>query len=798
MSEKKVESIVLDAESGVEVISKPSFLARVSSLWKRETMTPTVSAREKATLNNLEDWARLPPEHAVKKLNSSVEGLESSDAARVLAKHGLNELSNVKPPSWWWLLLSAIPNTFNILLVILGIISIATGDDATFGILLIMVALSVGLRFFQELKSNRAAQSLVGLITADCDVLRRESCLPATIRSIHRKELVPGDVISLSTGCVAPADCMVLDSNMLTVSQSSLTGEGLSVEKLPSHVLLPKDVTLNAFDCQNIIFGGSYVVSGSGRALVLTTGDDTYVATMASVFTKSKPTNAFQRGIRRVSLLLLVFMLVMAPLVLVIEGFVTKDWKAAGLFCISVAVGLVPEMMPMIVNGNLARGAIQMAKKKVIVKRLDAIQNTGAMNIICSDKTGTLTEDDIQLFAATDPYGNENLQTLAWANLNASLQKGLKNQLDNAVIRAAEDKKVPPMELTKTGEIPFDFVRRLLSVVVENDKGRKTLVCKGAAEELMRKCTQMRIGQDIIPIDRDRLASVVSNMNRDGLRVVGVATRSSYLAKADVPSPADERDMTCEGFLAFLDPPKEDARSAVKQLLDLGVETKVLTGDNLETAVKVCKQLGILESHDQAISGADLDLLSPASFATTVANRKLFAKLTPIQKMQVVQALQKNGNTVGFLGDGINDAPALRVADCGISVDSATDIAKDAADIILTEKSLMVIVDAVKVGRITHMNTIKYIKMAASSNFGNVFSVLAASAWLPFTPMLPVQLLTQNLAYDISQGSIPWDHVDEEMIQRPRPWDTKSIARFMLCLGPTSSVFDITTFALGW
>ncbi|KAK2465045.1 hypothetical protein APHAL10511_003121 [Amanita phalloides] len=806
-----------DLESRARIQQVPYLDRFEAALWKivpfkkkKAHVQDVLSAKEGDTLKSLGAWSHTSIEHALQRLKSTIEGLEASEAQQLLKKLGPNELSNVKPPTWWWLLLSALPNAFNILLIVLAIVAIATSDIATFSILLLMVVLSVGLRFIQELKSNRRAASLKDLITAECDILRRESAQgPGTVRAVHRGQIVPGDVVVLTTGNVVPADCLLLEANMLTISQSSLTGENLPIEKMPETAGTPESKELRAFDAPNILFMGSYVVSGSGKALVIATGDKTYVATMAAIFSQGKPVTAFETGIRRVSILLIAFMVVMVPIVLIVEGFVSHNWKAAGLFCIAVAVGLVPEMMPMVVNANLARGSIVMAKKKVIIKRLDAIQNIGSVDVLCSDKTGTLTEDEMKVSAFVNTAGDPDVRVLDLCFINASLQTGLKNPLDKAIIEAGmqEEHQVratSQLDLyTKLAEIPFDFIRRLLSVIVTNAAEKRTLICKGAAEEVIRKCIHVRTGDDVVPVDRQALLELVEGLSKQGYRVICVATRqlAYYTAQTNLPSPLDEVDLVCEGFVAFQDPPKQDARPAIAELASLGVETKVLTGDTLTTAIKVCRDLGILQGDDaekKVISGADLAHLGPADFDDAILRCKVFAKLTPIQKSQVVIRLKANGRRVAFLGDGINDAPALRGADCGISVNSGSDIAKDAADVILTEKSLGVIVDGVRIGRITFVNTVKYIKMAASSNFGNVFSVLIASAWLPFTPMQPIQLLTQNLVYDISQSTIPWDHVDPEMIERPRPWEIGSLARFMIFLGPTSSVFDLCTFAINW
>ena len=807
-----------DVESRVK-LQKASFLER---LWTSlENLVPfkrkkdhiqldELSEEEESTLASLGAWSHTSIPHVLQRLNTTVEGLEAPQVCQLLKEKGPNELSNVKPPTWWRLLLNALLNPFNILLVFLAVVAIVTGDDSTFSILLVMVSLSVGLRFVQEYKSTRRAASLKELITAECDVLRREDARkPGTLQTIHRKQVVPGDIVMLTTGDVVPADCLLLEANMLTVSQSSLTGENLPLEKTPA----PEGISqaTRAFDAPNVLFMGSYVVSGLGKAIVIATGDKTYVAAMTAIFNQGKPVTAFETGIRRVTFLLILFMVVMVPIVFVIEGLVSHDWEAAGLFCIAVAVGLVPEMMPMVVNANLARGSLVMAKKKVIVKRLDAIQNVGAVDVLCSDKTGTLTEDEVKIAAFVNTSGETDTHVFDLAYINASLQTGIKNALDYAIVDAGtlEEHKfrlgLQLEQCTKIAEIPFNFVRRLLTVIVADANERKTLVCKGAAEEVIGRCTTMRVGNNITPVDSKALLALADRLNKQGYRVIGVATRqltrTYYATHTKTPSPLDEVDLICEGFVAFHDPPKEDAKPAIDKLAALGVETKVLTGDTLATAIRVCRDLGILQDDEvelKVISGADLSVLGPEEFDKAILRCKVLAKLTPIQKYQVVNRLKANGLRVAFLGDGINDAPALRGADCGISVNSGSDIAKDAADVILTEKSLSVIVDAVRIGRITFVNTIKYIKMAASSNFGNVFSVLVASAWLPFTPMQPIQLLTQNLAYDISQSTIPWDNVDPEMIERPRPWEIDSLARFMIVLGPTSSVFDICTFAIGW
>jgi P-type Mg2+ transporter len=525
----------------------------------------------------------------------------------------------------------------------------------------------------------------------------------------------------------------------------------------------------------------------------------------------------FERGVRRVSYMLISFMLLMVPLVLIISGLVSKDWGEAALFCISVAVGITPEMLPMIINANLCHAALKLAKLKVIVKRLDSVQTLGAMDVLCSDKTGTLTKDDIILHSAIDSSNNPSQVTLRHAFLNASLQEGLQNAIDSAIVHYAEThlglevlQKIK-QDFEKVAELPFDFDRRLLSIFVHNvsdnvsDAGAATIITKGAAEEVLAKCTHVHWDGEVVPLTLERklhLEKICTSMNEQGMRTVGVATRNLTLDNGKSVTTADEMDLEFEGFLAFLDPPKDDAAEAVEELRRLGVAVKVLTGDNTAAAKAVASKIGLMNGDSEAdnlvISGPELSNLDVKGFQEAVERCMLFTKLKPLQKQDIVRALMQRGHSVGFLGDGINDAAALRSSDVGISVDTATSVAKHAANIILLQKSLKHVINGVIYGRITHGNTIKYIKMAASSNFGNIFSVTIAAAWLPFVPMAPLQLLIQNLMYDISQSAIPWDHVDPEMTAGPRQWKVWSIVRFMIWMGPTSSIFDIGTFLLGW
>ncbi|HEJ7046978.1 TPA: magnesium-translocating P-type ATPase, partial [Serratia marcescens] len=528
----------------------------------------------------------------------------------------------------------------------------------------------------------------------------------------------------------------------------------------------------------------------------------TYFGSLAKSIVGSRAQTAFDRGVNSVSWLLIRFMLVMVPVVLLINGFTKGDWSEAALFALAVAVGLTPEMLPMIVSSNLAKGAIAMSRRKVVVKRLNAIQNFGAMDVLCTDKTGTLTQDRIILEHHIDVNGARDNEVLHLAWLNSFHQSGMKNLMDQAVIRFGRGK--PGIEalgrFSKVDELPFDFVRRRLSIVVADENGKQQLICKGAVEEMLEIATHVREGDKTLELDdarRAALQALAREYNEDGFRVLVLATRELDAQRPANPlSVADERDMVVQGLLTFLDPPKESAQQAIAALQENGVTVKVLTGDNPVITCKICRDVGL--EPGEPLSGLQIEQMDDETLAREVEQRTVFTKLTPLQKSRVLKMLQANGHTVGFLGDGINDAPALRDADVGISVDTGTDIAKESADIILLEKNLMVLEEGVIKGRETFGNIIKYLNMTASSNFGNVFSVLVASAFIPFLPMLAIHLLIQNLMYDISQLSLPWDKMDKEFLRKPRKWDSKNIGRFMLWIGPTSSIFDITTYALMW
>jgi Mg2+-importing ATPase len=767
-----------------------------------------------------EEAARDAPD-VLLSLRTSADGLSRVQALARRAEEGLNEVAHERPPRWHVQLLHAFRNPFILLLLALAAVSLLTRDYKATAVIGVMVAASTLLRFVQEYRSGRAAERLQALVRTTATVGRpapRSEVPPGTAEAfgVHLSEaprleevpirlLVPGDVVHLSAGDMVPADVRLLSAKDLFVSQSALTGESLPVEKYDvpgAEVARRLGEYGGPLDLPNVCFMGTTVVSGTARAVVVATGARTYFGSLARQVIGQRAPTAFDRGVNGVSWLLIRFMLVMVPLVFLINGWTKGDWVGAFFFGLAVAVGLTPEMLPMIVTANLARGAVSLSRRQVIVKRLSAIQNFGAMDVLCTDKTGTLTQDRVVLLRHLDVNGDEDEEVFEYAFLNSHFQTGLKNLLDRAVL--AHEDLVQTKGLTrryvKCDEVPFDFRRRRMSVVVhEVFRGRDLLLCKGAVEEVLAVCESARVGGRVVPLTdgaREQAVRLATGLNEDGLRVIAVASKQVDSQPGRQYGVADEAGLVLCGFVAFLDPPKETAGPALEALRRQGVAVKVLTGDNELVARKVCADVGL--ASPRALLGGAIEAMSDAELEEAVGETTLFAKLTPPQKARVIQALKRKGHTVGFLGDGINDAPALREADVGISVDTGADVARESADIILLEKSLLVLERGVLLGRKTYGNIIKYIKMAASSNFGNMYSVVGASLWLPFLPMLPLQLLVQNLLYDLSQVAIPFDEVDREFLERPRRWQVKDVGRFMLFVGPVSSLFDFTTFALLW
>ncbi len=649
------------------------------------------------------------------------------------------------------------------------------------------------LRFVQESRSGDAAEKLLDMITTTCTVTRKKEGK----QEIKLDEVVVGDIVYLSAGDMIPADVRILEAKDLFVSQASLTGESEPIEKLGNIQEKNENIT----EYNNIAFMGSNVISGTATAVVVSVGDSTLFGKMAASVAEEAVETSFTKGVNAVSWVLIRFMLILVPIVFFVNGITKGDWLNAFLFGISIAVGLTPEMLPMIVTTCLAKGAVAMSKKQTIVKNLNSIQNFGAIDILCTDKTGTLTQDKVVLEYHLNVNGDEDMRVLRHAYLNSYFQTGYKNLMDLAIIEKTEEAENQNRELThlsehykKVDEIPFDFNRRRLSTVVKDINGKTQMVTKGAIEEMLSICSYVECDdkvQELTDSLRKRIIKTVDELNDKGFRVLGIAQKSN-------PSPVgafgvkDECDMVLLGYLAFLDPPKESTAYAIRALKEYGIVTKILTGDNEKVTRTVCKQVG-LEVRNMLL-GSDINHMSDEELAKVAETTDVFAKLTPDQKSRIVTVLRENGHTVGFMGDGINDASAMKCADIGISVDTAVDIAKESADIVLLEKDLMVLEEGIVEGRKTYANMIKYIKMTASSNFGNMFSVLAASALLPFLPMMSIHLLCLNLIYDLSCTAIPWDNVDEEFIKVPRKWDASSVGKFMIWMGPVSSMFDFTTY----
>src|ERR1700736_4122228 len=724
------------------------------------------------------------------RLRPSPNGLSEEQAAERLEVFGPNEVAYEKKEGWLHRLYVSARNPLVILLTLLASVSFATGDFRAGTVMMLMVFLGLSLRFIQESKADNAAAKLKAMITVTATVVR-----DGQTREIPLRELVPGDIVKLCAGDMVPGDVRLISAKDLFVTQATLTGESLPVEK---HDAPDTRENVSTIERTNLWFLGTSVESGSATAVIVATGRHTYFGKVAHSLTGRQVDTAFEKGVKKFTWLMIRFMLVMVPLVFVINGITKHDWKEAFFFALAVAVGLTPEMLPMIVSVCLSKGAMAMSRKKVIVKRLNSIQNFGAMNVLCTDKTGTLTIDRVILELYVDVFKKENEEVLRDAYLISHFQTGLKNVLDRAVLKHAElHGELGIEKYVKLDEIPFDFSRRMMSVVVEGPTGECQLLTKGAPEAVFARCTHFESEGEIFdmePILVGDLLEQVNSLNEDGLRVLAIATKK--VEKQAAYSKTDECDLVLTGYIAFLDPPKETAAQAITALRQHGVNVKVLTGDNDLVTRKVCNEVGI--NAETILLGRQVESMSDVDLAQAMETTDVFARLSPAHKQRIVKALQKKGHVVGFMGDGINDAPALRAADVGISVDNAVDIAKESADMILLEKSLMILEEGVLEGRKVFLNILKYIRMGASSNFGNMFSVIGASAWLRYLPMAPIQVLTNNLLYDFSQVPIPTDNVGTLQIAKPRPWHIGEIAKFIVFIGPISSIFDYTTYAMMW
>lgn len=732
------------------------------------------------------DASRMPDEELLLKLQTVPSGLTEAAAEERVRTVGPNEVAQEKPQTWPIRLLKIIRNPLVILLATLSALSFATGDARAGTVMAMMVVLSVGLRFLQEARADAAAAKLRAMIHVTATVVR-----DGVPKEIPLHNLVPGDIIHLSAGDMIPGDVRLLSSKDLFVSQGSLTGESLPVEKI--HDQESKTVA-SPTELKNICFMGTSVQSGTATAVVVTTGVQTYFGSMARSITGERVQTSFDLGLNRFTWLMIRIMAVMVPLVFLINGFTKHDWKGAFFFALAVAVGLTPEMLPMIVSVCLSKGALAMSRRKVIVKRLNSIQNFGAMDVLCTDKTGTLTEDRVALVRHCNVAGRETEEALLNGYLISHFQTGLKNLLDRAILDSPDFHGMAVVEkYKKLDEIPFDFTRRMMSVLVEDPEGKTVLLTKGAPEEVFQHSSYFELDGKLSPMEPPLMVGLkeeYESLSNDGFRVLALATKE--LPGKQICAKADERELVLRGYVAFLDPPKSTAASALEALHRHGVVVKILTGDNPLISRKVCKDVGL--AAEPMLLGADVEKLSDEELGEAVEKTTLFARLSPAHKERVIRMLRLKGHVVGFMGDGINDAPALKAADVGISVDTATDIAKESADLILLEKDLTVLEGGVVEGRKVFANILKYIRMGASSNFGNMFSVLGASAFLPFLPMAPIQVLTNNLLYDFSQVPIPNDAVDDDQVARPRPWNIAEIKRFILFIGPISSIFDYTTF----
>jgi Mg2+-importing ATPase len=744
--------------------------------------------------NEIKKFAMLSERELLMELRTSKQGLSHEDAKGRLAEYGRNEILAQKPTPPVWLFIQAFNDPFVYVLALLMFVSLVTGDLEATLVMAVMILASVMISFIQSYRSQKATLALHDLIENTAAVTRE-----GRTREIPMDEIVPGDVVTLATGDMIPADAVLIWTKDLFVNQSSLTGESLPVEKFVDSGVSKKATNVSALDFQDLIFMGTDVLSGQGKAIILKTGQNTFFGDIAKSASSKRGKTSFDLGLIKISRIILRMVAILFPIVFLLNGFSKGDWSSAFFFAIAVAVGLTPEMLPMIVTGNLAKGAMTLAKHKVIVKELPSIQNLGSMDVLCTDKTGTITEDRVVLVRHLDPLGNENERVLNLTYLNSQYQTGWRNLMDIAVLNYFKEQKkaVPFDDILKIDEIPFDFSRRRLTVVLKTAE-HHLMITKGAVEEMLQACQFVEINGENYPLTEVRkteLQAVSAKMNQQGMRVLAVATKLDAHNEA-VYSVKDEQNMTLVGFMGFLDPAKKSAVTAISSLHNHGVNVKVLTGDNAIVAAKVCQDVGIDATH--ALLGKDIDAMNNDELKKAVESTNLFAKLAPLQKSRIIETLQANGRTVGFMGDGINDAPALRKADVGISVDTAADITKEASSIILLEKSLDVLEDGVIEGRKVFSNMMKYIKITLSSNFGNVFSILIASAFLPFLPMLSMQLLMQNLIYDIAQLAMPWDYVDESELRGPVKWQTKGLLKFTLCIGPISSLFDIITFVVLW
>ena len=760
----------------------------------------------KTTKERLATAIHTPLNETLSFYKTSLTGLTEEQVEKNRDLYGENTITKGQEDSILKKIYESIINPFTIILLVIAMISMVTNvwlakpgqeDPTTSIIIVVLVLISGGIRFVQELRSDKAATNLSKMIVNTATVIREGQSLEVAI-----EDLVVGDIVKLSAGDMIPADLLLIESRDFFVQQSGLTGESDSVEKLALSKMSQSNFD-SLLEAEALAFMGTNVISGSAKALILAVGDDTMMGEIEQTLNTYDEPTSFEREMNSISWLLIRLMLVMVPIVFLSNGLTDGDWLEAGVFALSVGVGLTPEMLPMIITASLAKGSIIMAKEKVVIKKLNAIQDLGAIDILCTDKTGTLTQDEIVLEYPLDIHGDLDLSVLRRAYLNSYFQTGLKNLMDRAIISRTEKEAKEHAILQnldtsfqKIDELPFDFERRRMSVIVKDENEVVSLVTKGALEEMLAISTHVEYQGQISPLTDDirvEILKEVDQLNQQGLRVLGVAYKTG-LKEGFAYSVEDEKEMILTGYLAFLDPPKPSAAPAIKALLEHGVKTKILTGDNEKVTQAICEKVGLDIEH--ILLGVDIDQMSDEQLAEVVESVTVFAKLSPDQKARIILQLKRNGHGVGYMGDGINDAPSMKVADVGISVDTAVDIAKETADVILLDKDLMVLEKGLVEGRKVYANMTKYIKMTVSSNFGNIFSLLVSGIFLPFLPMAPIHLIVLNLVYDLSCIALPFDNVDEDFLKHPHKWEAKSITRFMIWMGPISSAFDILTFIL--
>ena len=751
-----------------------------------------IKKEDNELLNKYSEISKKTKEEVLKEYNTSENGITENKATELLEKNGPNVVVKNEKKSRLYFLFNSFKDKFIIILIVLAVINYFLSDALSTYIILGIAVISALIRYFQDYSVYKFNQELKAKMYTTTNVVRG-----GKEKEIRVEKVVPGDIVHLSAGSMIPADIMLIDSKDLFVNQSVFTGESVPVEKVAQNTNDAKEI----FSISNVCLMGSSVVSGRATGVVIDTGFTTYLGRMSKeVETKKEPTN-FEKGMNNITKMLIRYMLVVSVAVFVIYGFIRKDWLEAILFALSVAVGITPSMLPMIVNVNLTRGTKVLAKKKTLVKNINSIQNLGSIDVLCTDKTGTLTEDKIVLQKYIDVNGNEDTSILEYAYLNSYFGTGMKNLVDRAIITYGNEKNVKEIvnDYTKIDEIPFDYTRKRMSVVVKSNKNNGyRMFTKGALEEILKVCTKVKYNGHVNELTPEMIEIVEQKAKEyavQGMQVIAIASKREYRG-VNVFNVSDEANMTFIGFVAFLDPAKKDAKVTLKKLKSIGITTKILTGDNPYAANNICNLVGL--ENKETLLGTDIDKMSDEELAKKVEEVNVFARMNPLQKERVVKQLKNNGHVVGYMGDGVNDSPSLHIADVGISVNTATDIAKEAADIILLERSLKVIYEGVLEGRRVYGNIIKYMKMALSSDFGDVFSIVIASVFLPFLPLLPIQMLLQDFLYDISQIAIPYDDVDKEFLEKPKKWSTKGISKFMNVMGITSSLIDVLAFLGFW